>query len=97
MRSSVRVAPVAYQHAVEQLRKAGLVVTRAGKGTFVIAVPTPQTVDLLPGDQVTARMATEAEHQLPDIGSSPVFVVTRADGSEEVFPAGVVIRRPADR
>jgi len=39
MQASRGVTRVTYQHAVDQLREAGLVVTRAGKGTFVVAVP----------------------------------------------------------
>jgi DNA-binding transcriptional regulator YhcF (GntR family) len=91
MQASRGVTRVTYQHAVDQLRDAGLVVTRAGKGTFVVAVPMLQVVDLSAGDQVTARMPTEAEREQLDTGLSPVLVVTRADGSEEVFPAAVTV------
>jgi DNA-binding transcriptional regulator YhcF (GntR family) len=87
------VTRVTYQHAVDQLRDAGLVVTRAGKGTFVVAVPMLQVVDLSAGDEVSARVPTEAEREQLDTGLSPVLVVTRADGSEEVFSAAVTVCR----
>ena len=45
--------------AVEELRKAGLVVTRPGVGTFVAATPSKQVIALNPGDQVISRMPTE--------------------------------------
>jgi DNA-binding transcriptional regulator YhcF (GntR family) len=91
MQASRGVTRVTYQHAVDQLREAGLVVTRAGKGTFVVAVPILQVVGLAVGDEVTARMPTEAEREQLDTGLSPVLVVTRADGTEEVFPAAVTV------
>src|SRR5580704_15870773 len=37
--------------AVEELRKAGLVVTKPGLGTFVTGAPARHTVRLRPGDQ----------------------------------------------
>jgi DNA-binding transcriptional regulator YhcF (GntR family) len=97
MQASRGVTRVTYQHAVDQLREAGLVVTRAGKGTFVVAVPMMQVVALAAGDEVTARMPTEAEREQFDTGLTPVLVVTRADGTEEVFPAAVTVcqARPA--
>jgi DNA-binding transcriptional regulator YhcF (GntR family) len=91
MQASRGVTRVTYQHAVDQLREAGLVVTRAGKGTFVVAVPMLQVISLQAGDQVTARMPTEAEREQLDTGLTPVLVVTRADGAEEVFPAAVTV------
>src|SRR5215469_505373 len=79
------VTRVTYQHAVDQLRDAGLVVTRPGKGTFVVAVPMLQVICLADGDQVIARTPTEAERAELDTGLSPVLVVTRANGTEELF------------
>src|ERR1700727_2103642 len=43
------------------------------------------------GNEVTARMPTEAEREQLDTGLTPVLVVTRADGTEEVFPAAVTV------
>ena len=91
MQASRGVTRVTYQHAVDQLREAGLVVTRVGKGTFVVAVPMLQVIGLAAGDEVTARMPTEAEREQLDTGLTPVLVVTRADGAEEVFPAAVTV------
>src|ERR1700761_9804510 len=78
--------------AVEELRKAGLVVTRPGVGTFVAASPERQTVSLYPGDQVIARMPTEEERELLGTGYlTPVLVITRADGQVEPRNAAVTV------
>jgi DNA-binding GntR family transcriptional regulator len=83
--------------AVEELRKAGIVVTKPGVGTFVTGAPARQTVCLRPGDQVMSRMPTEEERQLLSTGYlTPVLVITRADGRIEPYNAAVtVIRAPA--
>jgi DNA-binding transcriptional regulator YhcF (GntR family) len=85
------VTRMTYQHAVDQLRDAGLVVTRPGRGTFVIAVPVLQVIDLRPGDRVTARMPSETERTDLDTGLSPVLVVTRTNGTRQVFSAAVTV------
>jgi DNA-binding transcriptional regulator YhcF (GntR family) len=91
IQQSKGITRMTYQHAVDQLRDAGLVVTRPGRGTFVVAVPVLRLVRLRPGDQVTARMPSEAERTELDTGLSPVLVVTRADGAREVFSAAVTV------
>src|SRR6201995_3273798 len=76
--------------AVEELRKAGLVITKPGVGTFVAASPGRQLLSLYPGDQVIARMPTEEEREL--LGTAyltPVLVITRADGQVEPYNAAV--------
>jgi DNA-binding transcriptional regulator YhcF (GntR family) len=97
IQQSKGVTRMTYQHAVGQLRDAGLVVTRPGRGTFVVAVPVLQVVELAPGDQVAARMPSEAERTELDTGLSPVLVVTRADGTEEVHSAAVTVCQAARR
>jgi DNA-binding transcriptional regulator YhcF (GntR family) len=78
--------------AVEELRKAGLVVTRPGVGTFVSATPASQVVDLRPGDQVISRMPTEEERERLSTGYlTPVLIVTRSDGRVEAYNAAVTI------
>ena len=78
--------------AVEEMRKAGLVVTRPGVGTFVAATPGRQLVTLYPGDQVNARMPTEEERELLRTGYlTPVLVITRADGQVEPYNAAVTV------
>jgi hypothetical protein len=52
-----------------------------------------QEIDLAPGDQVSARMPTEGERSDMGAGLTPVLVVTRADGSEEAYPASVTLCR----
>src|ERR1700745_1201874 len=64
--------------AVEELRKAGRVVTRPGVGTFGAATPTLQVVVMRPGDRVVSRMPTEEERLRLGTGFlTPVLVVTR--------------------
>jgi DNA-binding GntR family transcriptional regulator len=78
--------------AVEELRKAGLVVTRPGVGTFVAATPASQVVVLRPGDRVIARMPSEEERERLGTGYiTPVLVVTRADGRVEPYNAAVTV------
>ena len=80
--------------AVEELRKAGLVVTRPGVGTFVAATPSKQVIALNPGDQVTSRMPTEEERARLRTGYlTPVLIVTRADGRTEPYNAAVTVVR----
>ena len=78
--------------AVEEMRKAGLVVTKPGVGTFVAATLGRQLVSLYPGDQVNARMPTEEERELLRTGYlTPVLVITRADGQVEPCNAAVTV------
>lgn len=78
--------------AVEELRKAGLVVTRPGVGTFVAVTPVSRVVMLRPGDRVIARMPTEEEREQLSTGYlTPVLIVTRSDGSVEAYNAAVTI------
>jgi DNA-binding transcriptional regulator YhcF (GntR family) len=91
IQQSKGVTRMTYQHAVDQLRDAGLVVTRPGRGTFVVAVPVLQVVSLQPGDQVSARMPSEVERTELDTGLSPVLVVTRTNGTREIFSAAVTV------
>lgn len=78
--------------AVEELRKAGLVCTRPGVGTFVAAIPASQVVLLRPGDRVVSRMPTERERERLSTGYlTPVLIVTRADGSVEPYSAAVTV------
>jgi DNA-binding transcriptional regulator YhcF (GntR family) len=78
--------------AVEELRKAGLVVTKPGVGTFVAVSPERQTVCLRPGDSVSARMPSEEERERLGTGYlTPVLVITRADGRTEPYNAAVTV------
>lgn len=80
--------------AVEELRKAGLVVTKPGVGTFVAATPQLQVVVLQAGDKVIARMPTEEERlQLRTGHLTPVLIVTRSDGRVEACNAAVTVCR----
>jgi GntR family transcriptional regulator len=78
--------------AVEELRRAGLVVTRPGVGTFVAATPKLQVITLRPGDKVISRMPTEEERERLRTGYvTPVLIVTRADGNVEPYNAAVTV------
>jgi hypothetical protein len=84
--------------AVEELRKAGLVVTRPGVGSFIAATPELRVVDLLPGDTVTARMPTEEERKtLGTTFLTPVLIVTRSGGGvEPTTPPSLSADRTSD-
>jgi DNA-binding GntR family transcriptional regulator len=80
--------------AVEELRKAGLVATKPGVGTFVAATPVRQVVHLRPGDRVTSRMPSEEERvELRTGHLTPVLIITRADGRVEPYNAAVTVIR----
>jgi GntR family transcriptional regulator len=82
--------------AVEELRRAGLVATKPGVGTFVAATPERQVITLRAGDTVVARMPTETEREKLGTGYlTPVLVVTRADGAIEPFNSAVTVCRIA--
>lgn len=85
--------------AVEELRRAGLVVTKPGIGTFVAATPQLRVITLRTGDTVIARMPTGTERETLRTGFlTPVLVITRADGAVEPFDASVTVcqvARPA--
>ena len=78
--------------AIEELRRAGLVMTRPGIGTFVAVAPASQVVVLRPGDRVIARMPSEDERERLSTGHiTPVLIVTRADGRVESYNAAVTV------
>jgi DNA-binding GntR family transcriptional regulator len=78
--------------AVDELRKAGLAVTRPGLGTFVAASPAKQLIQLRRGDRVVSRMPTEEERERLSTGYlTPVLVITRADGQIEPYNAAVTV------
>lgn len=78
--------------AVDELRRAGLVVTRPGVGTFVAATPQLQVVTLRAGDTVITRMPTETERETLRTGYvTPVLIVTRADGTVEPYNGAVTV------
>lgn len=96
MRDTWGVNRLTGAQAVEELRRAGLVVTKPGVGTFVAATPQLQTVTLRAGDTVIARMPTEAERESLRTGFlTPVLVITRADGTVEPYNAAVTVCRIA--
>lgn len=77
--------------AVALLRREGLVATRAGQGVYVIARPQLQVIELRPGDTVAGRPATDEERAAGGELLQWMTVVTRADGSVEVYPASTTV------
>ncbi len=91
-RAEYRVGRVTWGRAVEQLRVQGLVAVRKGQGAWVTARPAVQVLEVTIGDRISARVPTEEERGRLSAGLlSPVLVVTRADGSQEVHPAAVTV------
>lgn len=94
MRHAWGVNRITGAQAVDVLRRADLVVTKPGVGTFVSATPEKQIVTLRAGDEVISRMPTEEERERLRTGYlTPVLVVTRADGAVEPFNAAVTVCR----
>lgn len=82
------------KQAYDLLEAEGLVVNRRGVGRFVASVPQPHLITLAPGDEVRARMPTEAERAALRIGHGiPVLVITRADGAIEACSAAAAVAR----
>lgn len=75
------------RQAMAILRAEGLVIVEPPRGTFVRQVEPTETVTLREGDNVTTRMPHAEERRELDLPEGvPVLVVTRADGSEELYP-----------
>jgi DNA-binding transcriptional MocR family regulator len=94
LKSTWRVDRSVVRRAVQVLREEGLVVTRHGVGSFVVAVPTRHVAVLYPGDQVSARMPDEPERERLGLLSPgiPVLIVTRAaEGPPEIYSAAVTV------
>lgn len=86
------VGRVTWGRAVDQLRAQGLVAVRKGQGVWVTARPAVQVLEVTIGDRISARVPTEDERGRLGAGLlSPVLVVTRADGRQEVHPAAVTV------
>jgi DNA-binding GntR family transcriptional regulator len=80
--------------AFRQLREEGLVRTRSGQGSFVVAVPQQQVIELRAGDLVRARMPGEAERARLGLPPGvPVLVITRAGGQQEIRGAAAAMCR----
>jgi len=76
------------RQAMALLRSEGLVIVEPPRGTFVRTVEPTETVTLRKGDTASARMPTPAERRELEIGEgTPVLVVSRADGSHELYAA----------
>lgn len=74
------------RQAVAILRSEGLVVVERPRGTFVRQAELSETVMLRKGDTASARMPNPTERRELDLGDGvPVLVVTRADGSIELY------------
>jgi GntR family transcriptional regulator len=74
------------RHAIAVLRAEGLVVVDRPHGTFVRTSERSSTVTLRKGDTVTTRMPSPTErHDLDLAEGVPVLVLSRADGSTELY------------
>ncbi|MBO4208203.1 winged helix-turn-helix domain-containing protein [Micromonospora echinofusca] len=78
----------AVQQAMALLRTEGLVSIDPTRGAFVCTSEPAETVTLLKGDTVSARLPTPVEQRELGAGDGvPVLVVFRADGSRELYSA----------
>lgn len=87
------------RRAVQLLRDEGLVTTRHGVGSFVVAVPQLKVAVLRPGDHVASRMPDDTERKrLSSLSPGvPVLVITRATGGDpELYSAAVTVLRVSE-
>jgi DNA-binding GntR family transcriptional regulator len=76
------------ERAIRLLVDEGLVVRRAGIGSFVARVPQQTTVTAGPGARVSSRMATPAERGIHGLAAGDqVLIVERPGQPDEVHPA----------
>ncbi|MBE1491707.1 GntR family transcriptional regulator [Plantactinospora soyae] len=75
------------RQAMAILRSEGLVVVDRPRGTKVRTTEPTETVTLRKGDTASTRMPSPAERRDLDLAEGvPVVVITRADGSTELYP-----------
>lgn len=84
------VSRITVRRAVEELRRAGLVVTRKGFGTYVRARGVRHVVRLAAGT-VIARPATRPEARRHLVSPGWPMLVVRRGGVEVVLPADRVV------
>jgi len=76
------------RQAVSILRSEGLVSVQRPRGTFVREAEFTGTVTLRKGDTAFARMPSPTERRDLDLSEGvPILVISRADGSTELYAA----------
>lgn len=81
------VSRTTVRQAIAILRSEGLVLVKPPHGTFVRRVEPTETVNLAKGDTVATRMPTPDERRGLGLADGvPVLVITRVDGSTELYP-----------
>jgi DNA-binding transcriptional regulator YhcF (GntR family) len=99
LKNSFGVDRSVVRRAAQVLRAEGLILTRHGVGSFVLAVPDARVVVVRPGDRISARLPDEAERSGlgPLSPGIPVLVVTRANGgTQEVYSGAVTVLQVAE-
>ncbi|GAA0723984.1 GntR family transcriptional regulator [Dactylosporangium roseum] len=88
------LSKTAVRRALELLLNEGLITKTKGKPTTVRERPQRKVMPLEPGDEVNARMPTEAERRSLGMPvGEPVFEVSRHGGTVDVLPAGTITLR----
>lgn len=82
------VARATARAAVAVLRAEGLIITYAGRGSFVRGPAEVVTVPAPPGTTITARVPSDLERRAGGLAEGvPLLVVLSPDGTETVYPA----------
>ncbi|GAA2600288.1 hypothetical protein GCM10010399_33870 [Dactylosporangium fulvum] len=88
------LSKTAVRRALELLLNEGLIIKTKGKPTRVRERPQRKVVLLEPGDEVNARMPTEAERRSWGMSvGEPLLEVSRRRGTVDFFPAGTITLR----
>jgi DNA-binding GntR family transcriptional regulator len=84
------------RRAMAVLRGEGLIITEL-RGSRVRDAGEAVTIQIAPGEQVTARMPTEPERkQLGVAEGVPILVITHSDGETRLLPADRTIVKVGD-
>jgi DNA-binding transcriptional regulator YhcF (GntR family) len=75
------------QRGIDYLSHDGIVQKRQGRPTRVAGTGVKEKVGLNPGDRVDTRSPDDAERKADQLGRGvKLYVVTRADGTEQCYP-----------
>ncbi|GAA5193126.1 hypothetical protein GCM10023322_54320 [Rugosimonospora acidiphila] len=87
LRQEHGVSRTTVRKAIEVLKGEGLVDVRAPRGTFVRSQRPVDTVQLRRGDRVWTRMPSPDERREHDVREGvPFLIISRSDGSQELYP-----------
>jgi DNA-binding transcriptional regulator YhcF (GntR family) len=82
-----KVSTYVAQRGIDYLSHDGIVQKQQGRPTRVAGTGMKEKVGLNPGDRVRTRSPNDAERRADQLGRGvKLYVVTRADGTEQCYP-----------